>query len=118
MKHFEFSNPDVEDMFYAKALIVNRKGRAFSVSVDGGWYEITAPYAVGSGEKVTLHFLRKGYSASDAILEACDTDLTCGGDLLCYEVSTQTFTSVPAKAPRKPVQADSSPAPTSTPKGA
>lgn len=94
MEHFNFNNPEEEAGFYVRGIAVNRKGEVFEFSIDGGWVQVQAPTATGSGEKIAQHFLLKGCDAVSAILEACKTELSCGGILLSYDWKTDKMTEI------------------------
>jgi hypothetical protein len=98
LDHFNFNSPEEQAGFHATGLAVNRKGKCFEISVDGGWYEVTGCAATGSGEKIALHFLNKGCDAVESVIETCETELSCGGTLLSYDWKSDKFTQIDLKS--------------------
>jgi hypothetical protein len=102
MEHFNFNNAEEELAYHIRGIAVNRKGQCFEFTSDGGWVEVNGPTTVGCGEKVAQHYLYKGSSALEAVVETCKTELACGGTLLAYDWKSNTLTEL---VPQRPVEA-------------
>lgn len=99
MEHFKFNNPAEEEAYHIRGIAVNRKGQCYEFTSDGGWVEINGPTTVGCGERIAQHYLLKGCSALEAVVETCKTELACGGCLLEYDWKLGTFAEYPAGRP-------------------
>lgn len=82
---------DEEGGLSARALVVTEKARCFEISTDGGYFEIHNPYAIGSGSYYAQHFLLTGYDALTAAREACKSELTCGGQLMVFDIKAKSI---------------------------
>jgi ATP-dependent protease HslVU (ClpYQ) peptidase subunit len=77
-----------------RGLLVTSKGHAFEFTSDGGYFQITNYAAIGSGAQIANHFLTTGHDAVTAVIEACKTELTCGGNLAIYNLTTGKFEKI------------------------
>jgi ATP-dependent protease HslVU (ClpYQ) peptidase subunit len=82
---------DEEDMFM-RGLVLTKKGVCYEISSNGGWYIAQGPTAMGSGGMIAQHYLTKGCDALTAVVEACKTELTCGGTIRVYDLKTGDVT--------------------------
>jgi hypothetical protein len=87
-----FRGEDADEEYFMRGLAVNRKGQCFEFSTDGCWSEVDTPNSIGTGQIIAQHYLYKGCTALEAVLESCVTELTCGGVLLSYDWNTGKFT--------------------------
>lgn len=94
MSHFKCDSPAEELEHYICAIAVNRKGQCFELNSEGGWFEIKGPTSIGTGEPIAQHYMLKGCSAVEAVLETCTTELTCGGVLLSFDWKTNKLTEI------------------------
>jgi hypothetical protein len=94
MSHFKCDSTAEEAQFFLRGIAVNKKGQCFEFSSEGGWFEVTGPTSIGTGETVAQHYLLKGCDAVEAVIETCTTELTCGGTLLSYEWKTGKLTEI------------------------
>ncbi len=82
---------DGEHVFSMRGLVVTRKGKCLEVTTEGGWHEVTSPVAIGSGCEIAQHYLTTGHDAVKAVVEACKTELSCGGKITVYDFKSHSF---------------------------
>lgn len=89
----QFLGKDEDGPIEMRGIIVNSDNKCFEFSTSGGYFPIDSPIAIGSGSWIAQHYLTTGYDAIRAVKEACKTELTCGGDIMVYEIKTNNFTT-------------------------
>lgn len=69
------------------ALVVHPDGKCWRVEGDnGGWFEVDAPYADGSGMEFALAAMACGKTAAEAVEIACRFDTASGGGVDSVEI--------------------------------
>jgi 20S proteasome alpha/beta subunit len=89
-----FVGKDEDGPLEMMGLVLTEDKQAFEIFSDGGWFPINTPTAVGSGSYTAQHFLTTGHDAVQAVKEACKTELTCGGDITVYDITTGKFDTI------------------------
>lgn len=75
-------------MYDATAIVLTEDGDVLEACPEGLWSTVQGKEAWGSGSIVAQHFLNTGYSALFAVEEACKTNISCGGQIMSYNIET------------------------------
>lgn len=87
-----FLGKDEDGPIAMRGFVYDISGKeCYEISSEGGYFLLDSPQAIGSGCFTAQHYLTTGHNAIVAVVEACKTEMTCGGDILIYDIEKGEF---------------------------